>query len=712
MCSRSLCVFFRSLEEAVAQSPWLPSKHDDGSSSREGAFVLSAGGGLTWVVEQPSPGAFALGRPLLRGAPVDNALVTNGIAYWRRKSDFLVVPVLAHSAQRGAARATLTGHAALPVGGADTTIVNTTVVVTLALAPGSPTASLSLGFRTESPVADWQLCLKWAADGPSADGWRAQGYPKASNSSKVTATTLSYMGWPGFLLYRPNASVVAWWGLSIAEDFTNPHTWRGNTSFWMDAAGGGAHMVAPQFAFQPGPHGGRWHNVTTRLLFSDAGETLTAVRAIVPTLLKLDRYQIEPLAPQRPPPDMLACFINARRNSPMWRTTPAGHGYQLQDTTSFIYLGTTTESALFEYTLYLQTNDTVWRKRAFAQMELWTRGQYLNESSRHFGAVNTAYELPSGPFDSNDRGANRGWKPDMNAHMARYALLLWETVRKHEDRAPERWFTAAQRCAEWVYAIAQAQAGDAPAGSAGLPQKIFPLDWPVASLRDKPFVSATSGRYMNALPVFARLLRSSQRNFTALWSEAERWTVNNVEGLLYFFGQHPDVPDLEQDSVWELVEYWLDRHEAGAHKALERAVGDAYVALLMLCAKQLSWVKNPTQLAADEQPLYQQYTVYTYHNRKWLVLVRLARLTGERLWQQLADRLFSLNAFSQVTNGSRNELGGFHEAIADPWGQRGGGVDWVGSVYLNELALDFQLQLQLAGVRPSDNSALCATGGG
>ena len=100
------------------------------------------------MVEQPSPGAFALGRPLLRGAPVDNAFVTNGIAYWRRKSDFRVVPVLAHSAQRGAARVTLTGHAALPVGGA--TIVNTTVVVTVALAPGSPTASLSVGFRTEN----------------------------------------------------------------------------------------------------------------------------------------------------------------------------------------------------------------------------------------------------------------------------------------------------------------------------------------------------------------------------------------------------------------------------------------------------------------------------------------------------------------------------------------------------------------------------------
>ena len=67
-----------------------------------------------------------------------------------------------------------------------------------------------------------------------------------------------------------------------------------------------------------------------------------------------------------------------------------------------------------------------------------------------------------------------------------------------------------------------------------------------------------------------------------------------------------------------------------------------------------------------------------------------------------------MNAFTQVTNGSKpDDLGGFHEAIADPWGERHGGVNWMGSVYLNELALDFMLQLQVAGVQPSADTKLC-----
>jgi hypothetical protein len=92
--------------------------------------------------------------------------------------------------------------------------------------------------------------------------------------------------------------------------------------------------------------------------------------------------------------------------------------------------------------------------------------------------------------------------------------------------------------------------------------------------------------------------------------------VANIEGLLYFSGQHPDLPywDLEQDSVWEIVEYWLDQAAAAeaagdgtrAATAKARAEGDAFVALMMLCPKQLSWVGNPTQMAADEQQEYSQ----------------------------------------------------------------------------------------------------------
>jgi hypothetical protein len=92
------------------------------------------------------------------------------------------------------------------------------------------------------------------------------------------------------------------------------------------------------------------------------------------------------------------------------------------------------------------------------------------------------------------------------------------------------------------------------------------------------------------------------------------------------------------------------------------------------------------------------------------VLQRLAASPAASAFpfQQLADRLMQLNAFTQVlANGNAQDTGGFHEAIADPWGARGGGPDFVGSVYLNELALDLALQIQLSGVAPTPGYAAC-----
>jgi hypothetical protein len=368
----------------------------------------------------------------------------------------------------------------------------------------------------------------------------------------------------------------------------------------------------------------------------------------------------------------------------MWRTTPDGSAYQLQDIASFIYLGTTPESAYFEYQLYLSTRNPLWRNRTFEQMAFWLKGQNTNASSRHYGAVHTTYTLPSGPYNSQDRGGDRvGWKPDLVAHMARYALLTWEAVAAHEPEADiAAWRQAGALAADWVRRMAAAQAGGdaAAAGSAGFPQMI-------AMATDTPSPSVASGRTMNALPVLARVLGGQAgAQLAALQAAAQGYLVGATEKDLFFSGQHPDLPwyDLEQDSVWEMVEYWLDVAAGGgpgAGAALERAVGDAYVALLMLCPKQLSWVDNPTQMAADEQQMYSQYSVYTYHNRKWLCLTRLAAATGEALWGQLADRLLQLNAFTQVTAGAAQDVGGFHEAIADPWLARGGGFNFMGSVY-------------------------------
>ena len=683
--------------------------------------TIDSGAGLQWRFVSRSPGSWALGQPILNGSGPIEQPVDDAIAYWRRESDELVVPVLASALtiEEGNKSALLSGSAQL------SSSITGSVSLRISLEAGAPAAHMQLAFSTSTATSGWQLCVKWMHDGP-ADAWRAQGYPIAGNSTRIDGAKLQYMGFPGFLLYRPNASnrALAYWGLAVGDDYSNPSTWTGATQFTFHGVeSGDGWMVAPQFLFGGGGTGALVvYEATMQLVFARAStiaaDTLAAVREIVPSLLRLNSYAVEPMPSIRSTNDSLACFVNARRMTPMWKNTPAGAAYQLQDIASFIYLGTTPESAFFEYTLWQRTNETLWRTRALSQMEFWMRGQNVSGApgSRHYGVVATAYELPAGPFDSTDRGTNVGLKIDINAHMARYALLLWEAVLTTEGVNQTTWYAAAQHAAEWVYRMGVAQAGGGQCGSAGFPQKI--------DTSDAPSPSVASGRTMNALPVFARLLGDTHSvNYTSARVAAEAWMVANIEGLLFFSAQHPDLgwDDFEQDSVWELIEYWLDQADAAASRgdapragvALDRALGDAYVALLMLCPKQLSWVTNPTQMAADEQEMYHQYTVYTYHNRKWSVLERIAAATGDALWQQLADRLFQLNMFTQVTAGAADDLGGFHEAISDPWNARGGGVNFMGSVYLNELALDLSLQLLLAGALPTTGYTGCkVTGGG
>ena len=60
----------------------------------------------------------------------------------------------------------------------------------------------------------------------------------------------------------------------------------------------------------------------------------------------------------------------------------------------------------------------------------------------------------------------------------------------------------------------------------------------------------------------------------------ETFLTNSAEDTLWFVGQHPDKHggDFEPNSVWGAVEFRLGRGE------LERALADANLAFLMLCA--------------------------------------------------------------------------------------------------------------------------------
>jgi len=92
-----------------------------------------------------------------------------------------------------------------------------------------------------------------------------------------------------------------------------------------------------------------------------------------------------------------------------------------------------------------------------------------------------------------------------------------------------------------------------------------------------------------------------------------------VEGRFWYTGMHPDLPpeDFEQDSIYAVVESWLNRYDLTGDKDCPRSCCcQRLLCVVVLGPKQLSWVKNPTQCAHSEQQHFNQYSVYNYGNRK------------------------------------------------------------------------------------------------
>jgi hypothetical protein len=206
-----------------------------------------------------------------------------------------------------------------------------------------------------------------------------------------------------------------------------------------------------------------------------------------------------------------------------------------------------------------------------------------------------------------------------------------------------------------------------------------------------------SGRALVAFPIIHRI--TGDPRYGAFAAQLEEFLRRKVEDRIWFTGAHTDLPpgDYEADSVWQAVEYWLNKHEwTGDADALAHAEADALLAFLMMCPKQLSWVQNPTQTSHAEQQHYLQYSNYCYTNAKIACLRRLGTFTRRRLYQDLAERVMQCGFWAQETQG--DWMGCQYERLSDPWHGVSRDVNSKGTRYLSELAVEQALQLLEQGL--------------
>ncbi len=546
--------------------------------------------------------------------------------------------------------------------------------VTVALAAEAPTARWTSAWSVDKDLPGWEVCLAYH-DGFAHD-WRVQSYPWAGNSEKVAITPMRYCGVPGALVYRRDLSLVVLFAIDDKSDYLNPTTWTGKTEFQF-----ANRDVAPQFRVGGPLKAGTRYEMPLQLVLSDVGEFAPAITGIMQAWIKLNDFRVDDSLKVRTPREAFELAIEGRRHMQSWKP---GVGYEHHRGTPFVYVGNNPYIAWYEYSAYEVTGEAVWRERAFEQIDFALKGQqpsgvfhtswYFNRADRPNGAVAEGFCS----WDWN----HDGYKVDLNVWMARYILQTWQRVKEKEGVDRQDWYKAAVAALEWV------RSQQNPDG--GLPQCVD-----IAT--GEKSVSVVCGRALVGLPIIARI--TGDERYLKLSADMERFLRQSVEGRFWYTGMHPDLPpgDFEQDSVYAVVEYWLDKHDrTGDPESLDRAAANAYYGLLYWCPKQLSWVKAPTQGAHSEQQHFNQYSVYCYGNRKIQCLDRLFKKTGNPLFEQLKNRVLQLNFYVQVVEGPYR--GAMTESIADPWLERNNGFEWRGSPYTSELVADLMLQLMEMGL--------------
>jgi hypothetical protein len=631
------------------------------------SVLLHNSAGLKWAFELQT-GGYALGGLSLRDQLLETPLQAGMLCLRNiHTSEQRWLPAQT-ALQKGPCEASFSGKANVDES-------EFTFEVSVKLDDNLPAACLTFTWQVDQDIQGWEVCL--AYQDAFSNPWIAHFYPFCEDAKFIAQNPLTYMGVPAVMLYRDDLSMGLLFGIDPAADYLNPTTWTGQIGlFFMD------QVIPPQFRVGGGKlSSGIEYSFPLQLVLSDAGEPTCLVTDLVENWVSLNKFDVEPFF-VRTPQQALDLFLEGRRSTSSWNP---GVGYRLEEGdphSNFVYLGEQPLSAYFEYRIYLLTGESIWRQRCLEQIDFILKAQETNPTHMHYGAFHTAYDLWKQAFDSDDRGRNVGYKPDLNAYMARYILMTWKLVKEQEGIEHQDWYRAAVLATDWV--LRQRN----PDG--GLPQKV---DIKTGSKS----ISVVSGRALPAMPVIAEL--TGDKRYQAFAVSLEAYLVECVEAHFRFTGHHPDLPpdEIEEASVWGAIEYWLGKFDHDKNpNTLQHAVADAYLAFLWWCPKQLSWVHNPTLFGSAEQQHFLQYSIYCYQNRKIQCLHRLADATSNSFFSKLYERLLQGVFWTQVTAG--DQRGATHERIADPWLERGdygepADFNSLGSIYMGEQSLDTMLQL-------------------
>ncbi len=384
-------------------------------------LTLTNACGLVWELQR-FPAGWTLGSVKLNGKPAAEPL-TQGVILLRNRAtgeEQGLAPTEGKAIDQRTAR--FTGRHRVGE-------VTLSYQMEVSLLDDLPAVRLLPSWSVDKDLSGQEVCLAWHDFGNG--GWRCTIYPWAGNATALGRERLSYCGVPSAILFRPDLSLVTLFGIAPDFDYLNPTTWTGDTGFHFKDG-----VTAPQFRVGCGKlKAGVDYRLPLQLFLSDAGNSADAITALVRNWIKMNHYRVEPLK-VRSHQEGFDLFVQGRSKGKMWQE---GLGYQIMENWRVVYTAESPINAWFDYLLYEQTGDPMWRKRAFDAMDLVLKAQHTDPRDPHFGAIETNYELDKKVFNSNDHSRQLALQGGHARFAARYMLQLWQRVKEKEGIDRKDW---------------------------------------------------------------------------------------------------------------------------------------------------------------------------------------------------------------------------------------------------------------------------------
>jgi len=274
-------------------------------------MTLSGGGGLTWELQRRAAG-WTLGVMRLGGKPIDAPLDQGALLLRSAKGENRWLPA-SECKKLDARTVCLSGKADV-----DTATLNFTVEIRLR--DDMPAAQMTPYWSVDEDLAGWEMCVTCFST--TAAPWRCTLYPFVGNADVVAIPRLMYYGVPAALLFRPDLSLAALFGIDPDTDYFNPATWRGTTGLHFQSG-----VISPQFRVGGARLAKGVYTLPVQVFLNNAGNSSDAVTQLARGWVKANNYQVEPLM-VRTPQEAFDLFLAGRTQSKMWKP---GLGYQMND---------------------------------------------------------------------------------------------------------------------------------------------------------------------------------------------------------------------------------------------------------------------------------------------------------------------------------------------------------------------------------------------